>query len=36
MAEGSVTSLIRKVVFKAEPYIPQVPKPKKRYHYKLD
>ncbi len=30
MAEGSVTSLIRKVVFKAEPYIPQVPKPKKK------
>ena len=30
MAEGSVTNLIRKVVFKAEPYIPQVPKPKKK------
>ena len=30
MAEGSVTTLIRKVVFKAEPYIPQVPKPKKK------
>lgn len=30
MAEGSITNLIRKVVFKAEPYIPQVPKPKKK------
>lgn len=30
MAEGSVTNIIRKVVFKAEPYIPQVPKPKKK------
>src|SRR3989338_6862970 len=30
MVEGSVTTLIRKVVFKAEPYIPQVPKPKKK------
>ena len=28
MAEGSLTSIIRKVVFKAEPYLPQVPKPK--------
>lgn len=30
MAEGSVTTIIRKIVFKAEPYIPQVPKPKKK------
>ena len=30
MAEGSLTAIIRKVVFKAEPYIPQVPKPKKK------
>jgi preprotein translocase SecY subunit len=30
MAEGTVTSIIRKVVFKAEPYLPQVPKPKKK------
>ena len=29
MAEGSLTSIIRKMVFKAEPYLPQVPKPKK-------
>ena len=30
MADGSITSIIRKVVFKAEPYLPQVPKPKKK------
>ena len=32
MAEssGSLTAIIRRVVFKAEPYIPQVPKPKKK------
>lgn len=30
MAEGSATEFIRKVVTKAEPYIPQVPKPKKK------
>ncbi len=30
MAEGTATAIIRKVVFKAEPYIPQVPKPKKK------
>ena len=30
MAEGTVTNIIRQVVFKAEPYIPQVPKPKKK------
>jgi len=30
MAEGTVTSIIRKIVFKAEPYLPQVPKPKKK------
>ena len=30
MAEGSITTIIRKVVFKAEPYLPQVPKPKKK------
>lgn len=30
MAEGTLTSVIRKVVAKAEPYLPQVPKPKKK------
>ncbi|MDE0089927.1 MAG: preprotein translocase subunit SecY [Thaumarchaeota archaeon] len=32
MAEssGSLTAILRRVVFKAEPYIPQVPKPKKK------
>jgi preprotein translocase SecY subunit len=30
MAEGSFTSIIRKIVFKVEPYLPQVPKPKKK------
>ena len=30
MAEGSATAFIRKVVAKAEPYLPQVPKPKKK------
>ena len=30
MAEGSLTTIIRKIVFKAEPYLPQVPKPKKK------
>ncbi|NOQ44993.1 MAG: preprotein translocase subunit SecY, partial [Nitrosopumilus sp.] len=30
MAEGSITGIIRKVVFKVEPYLPQVPKPKKK------
>ena len=30
MAEGTATSIIRKVVFRAEPYLPQVPKPKKK------
>jgi preprotein translocase SecY subunit len=30
MVEGSISNIIRKVVFKAEPYIPQVPKPKKK------
>lgn len=30
MVEGSATEIIRKVVFRAEPYIPQVPKPKKK------
>ncbi len=30
MAEGTLTTLLRKVVAKAEPYIPQVPKPKKK------
>jgi len=28
--EGTITAIIRKVVFKAEPYLPQVPKPKKK------
>ncbi len=30
MAEGSATALVRKMVDKAEPYIPQIPKPKKK------
>lgn len=30
MAEGTATQIIRKIVFKAEPYLPQVPKPKKK------
>ncbi len=30
MVEGSATEFIRKIVFKAEPYLPQVPKPKKK------
>lgn len=30
MAEGTLTSMVRKMVFKAEPYLPQVPKPKKK------
>ncbi len=30
MAEGSATAFIRKIVSKAEPYLPQVPKPKKK------
>ena len=30
MAKGTATEIIRKVVFKAEPYLPQVPKPKKK------
>ncbi len=30
MAEGSATAFIRKMVAKAEPYLPQVPKPKKK------
>ena len=30
MAEGSITTIIRKIVFKVEPYLPQVPKPKKK------
>lgn len=30
MVEGSATNIIRKIVFKAEPYLPQVPKPKKK------
>lgn len=30
MAEGTLTSIVRKMVFKAEPYLPQVPKPKKK------
>ncbi len=34
MAEGTLTNYIRRIVAKAEPYIPQVPKPKKRYHFK--
>jgi preprotein translocase SecY subunit len=28
--QGTLTAFIRKVVFKAEPYLPQVPKPKKK------
>ena len=30
MAEGTATAIIRKIVFRAEPYLPQVPKPKKK------
>lgn len=30
MAEGTATAVIRKIVFRAEPYLPQVPKPKKK------
>ena len=30
MAEGSATTYIRKIVSKVEPYLPQVPKPKKK------
>ena len=30
MAEGSATALVRRMVGKAEPYIPQIPKPKKK------
>ena len=30
MAEGTLTETIRKIVAKAEPYLPQVPKPKKK------
>ena len=30
MAEGTLTEHIRKIVAKAEPYVPQVPKPKKK------
>ena len=30
MAEGTFTETIRKIVAKAEPYVPQVPKPKKK------
>ena len=36
MAEGTLTSIIRKMVFKAEPYLPQVPKPKKKIPLPLD
>ena len=30
MAEGTLTTTLRKIVAKAEPYLPQVPKPKKK------
>ena len=30
MAEGTITATIRKIVAKAEPYVPQVPKPKRK------
>ncbi len=30
MAEGTATTYVRKMVAKAEPYIPQIPKPKKK------
>ncbi len=30
MAEGSLTTILRRIVFKVEPYLPQVPKPKKK------
>ena len=30
MAEGTLTNYIRRLVAKAEPYTPQIPKPKKK------
>ena len=30
MAEGTLTSYVRKIVSKAEPYLPQIPKPKRK------
>jgi len=30
MNEGTATNFVRKIVSKAEPYVPQVPKPKKK------
>ena len=30
MAEGSFTTVVRKIVFRVEPYLPQIPKPKKK------
>jgi len=30
MAEGTATAFVRKIVAKAEPYLPQIPKPKKK------
>ena len=30
MAEGSFTTVVRKIVFRVEPYVPQIPKPKKK------
>jgi len=30
MAEGTLTSYVRKIVAKAEPYLPQIPKPKRK------
>ena len=30
MAEGSFTTIVRKIVFRVEPYLPQIPKPKKK------
>ena len=30
MAEGTLTGYVRKVVAKAEPYLPQIPKPKRK------
>jgi len=33
MAEGTLTDYIRKIVAKAEPYLPQFPSQKERYHF---
>ena len=30
MAEGTLTNYVRRIVSKAEPYLPQIPKPKRK------